>query len=144
MAKKGVVSMLIDLLISGNLKVNKNIALCLATLSAMDNIEIRTSIMEGSGLHHLLQFPRKASNTEAIVRARRAINASPTAAKLLSSSLHFFTQLTNIIKYGSPIIQQTIASLSGQSQPQRKTTSDQWSQCPPPINIMECPKAANE
>ncbi|WOK95110.1 hypothetical protein Cni_G03817 [Canna indica] len=146
MAEEGAVPALVELLVSGNTEAQKNAALCLATLAAMGGAEIRASILEENGHHHLLQFLREASDPEATDRALRAISAlsaSPTAAKHLSSSPHFFAQLTDIIKRGSPSIQQTAASLVADLNPSEDIKRSMAESMSALVEIMECPKPAN-
>ncbi|KAG6533657.1 uncharacterized protein LOC121980371 [Zingiber officinale] len=146
MVEEGAVSVLLDLLLSGNLEAQKNAALCLASLAAMGGAEICNAILQENGPARLLQLLRAVSDPETIdhtLKAFSALAVSPKATKFLSSSPPLFAQLTDLIKRGNAGIKHSAAALVADLSPSEETKRSMAESMPALIKMMECSKPSS-
>lgn len=112
MVEEGAIPVLVDLLLVDS-SCSRNAAHCL-WITASSGDEPREMIIREGGVQKLLQLLQEPPNPETIEHALRAIfslSASPTTARVLSSSQPFLTQLTELIKQGSVVLQHMASSL---------------------------------
>ncbi|KAJ4815770.1 ARM repeat superfamily protein [Rhynchospora pubera] len=101
--EEGGIPVLVKLLASDNIDVQKSSTLCLWSLASAGGDEMCVAIIHESGLPRLLQLLYSSSDRELLENTLRAIHALsviPSAAKSLSSSPLFFSRLAEFISRG--------------------------------------------